>query len=459
MNKPTKRPPSGVPSRQQILDFIAASPTSAGKREIARAFGLHGAEKILLKALLKDMTDEGLIDMAPGRAFHKMGGLPKVIVLHVVAADDGQVWASPEHWEAEGVPKPRVRVIERGRRSALAVGERILARTEEAGGGHIAHVMKRLARAEEMLLGVVEAGGAGRFWLKPVDKRIRASTPVSDIAEAKQGDLVLAERVGRGPRASVRVREILGDPLAPRAFSLIAIHKFGIPDTFPDEVLQEAARVARQSLGEGREDLRHLPIIAIDPVDARDHDDAVWAEPVDGVGFKAIVAIADVSFYVRPGSALDKEARKRGNSVYFPDRVVPMLPETLSADVCSLKAGADRAALVCHLTIDTHGNITAQRFARAIIRVAANLAYEEAQCVLDGADHPHKAALDALNTCWQTLRKARAKRAPLELEIPERRVQLDEMGRIVAITTRVTRDANRLIEDFMIAANVATAKA
>ncbi|MDB5718638.1 MAG: ribonuclease, partial [Sphingomonas bacterium] len=379
--------PAGLPGRQQILDFIATSDTPAGKREIARAFGLLGAEKIALKALLKDMADEGLIDSAPGRAFHKMGGVPKVTVLRIVDIDGSQPIAVPENWQAEGTPPPRLRVVERGRRSALGVGDRILARTEEAGAGWIAHPMKKLARGEELVLGVLHREG-DRLWLKPVDKRERHDWPVSDAGEADVGDLVLAEKTGRPPRITVKVSERLGDPFAPRSFSLIAIHKHNIPNVFSEDLIAEAERVAARDLGRDREDLRHLPIVAIDPADARDHDDAVWAvpdeDPTNPGGFKAIVAIADVSFYVRPGNLIDREARKRGNSVYFPDRVVPMLPETLSADICSLKQGADRAALACHLTITADGTLKAFHFTRAVVRIAANIAYEDAQAAIDG---------------------------------------------------------------------------
>ncbi len=446
---------AGLPSRQQILDFIAASDQPAGKREIARAFGLHGADKIALKALLKDMADEGLIDSAPGRAFHKMGGVPKVTVLRVVDSDGDSVFAVPEQWHGEG-PPPRLRVVERGSRGgALGPGDRILARTEEAGRGLIAHPMKRLARGEEMMLGVVRRDG-DRAWLKPVDKRERRETMISDLGDARDGDLVLAEKAGRPPRITARVTQVLGDPFAPRSFSLIAIHKYGLPHVFGEDVIEEAHKVAKTDLGE-REDLRHLPIVAIDPVDARDHDDAVWASPRDDGGFDAIVAIADVSFYVRPGSALDREARKRGNSAYFPDRVVPMLPEELSADICSLKAGADRAALACHMVIDKAGKLTSWRFARAVIRVVENIAYEEAQRRID-ADEA-EAHLQHLWAAWAVLAKARAARAPLDLDLPERRVQLDEAGRITSVAVRERLDAHRLIEDFMIAANVAAAKA
>jgi ribonuclease R len=450
-----RKPAPGLPTREKILDFIAQSPTSAGKREVAKAFGLHGADKIALKALLKDMADEGLIDSGPGRAFHKMGGIPKVTVLRIIDSDGDSVFATPDNWQAD-TPPPRLRIIERGKRSALGIGDRILARTEERGAGHVAHPMKKLAATQEMLLGVVRKEDSGQFWLKPVDKRERRDTAISDLNDAQDGDLVLAEKSGRPPRIMARVTQILGDPFAPRAFSLIAIHKHGIPDVFGEDTIVEAHKVAKTQLGD-REDLRHVPIVAIDPADARDHDDAVWAAPNDNGGYDAIVAIADVSFYVRPGSALDKEAKKRGNSVYFPDRVVPMLPEELSADICSLKEGQDRAALACHLTIDDDGKVAKWRFTRAVIRVAGNFAYEDAQASINDGSAP--GYLKHLWSAWTLLAKARDKREPLDLDLPERRVQLDEKGRITSIAVRERLDAHRLIEDFMIAANVAAAKA
>jgi len=532
----------GLPSRQQILDFIADSDAPAGKREIARAFGLHGQDKIALKALLKDMADEGLIDSAPGRAFHKMGGLPKVTVLRVVDVDDGgNVWAQPERWEAEGVPEPRLRVRER-KRGALGIGARLLARTEEAGNGWIAHPMKVLpASTAETIMGVLREEG-GKLFLMGLDKKDRRDWLVSDAGGAAAGELVVAERAGRPPRISARVVERLGEAFAPRSFSMIAIAKHGIPHVFSDELLDEAKRVAQFPIlpgtGRGtagkagggggapqatspvepplhhdaarrgpppragedvREDLRHLPIVAIDPVDARDHDDAVWASPRDDGGWDAIVAIADVSFYVRPGSLLDKEARRRGNSVYFPDRVVPMLPEVLSADVCSLKQGVDRAAMACHLKISAKGKIEGWRFSRAVVRLRANIAYEDAQAIIDGilpgtgrgtageagggggapqADSPagaplHQPAagpppragedllpiLQPLWACWHALNAARVERDPLDLDLPERRVVIDEQGRILSVAPRERLDAHKLIEDYMIAANVAAAKA
>ncbi len=379
-----------MPSRDDILKFLSESQDEAGKREIAKHFRLKGAEKIALKALLKDMADEGLIDSSKGRAFHKMGGLPKVTVLKVIEVEGRELIAVPDNWQAEGVPMPRVRLSERGRSGALAVGDRVLARTEEAGSGYRAFVMKKLQRASEQLLGVVERGEGRKLWLKPVDKRIRRMVPISDAGNAEPGQLVLAEQHGQRDRVSAKVTEVLGEPFAPRSFSLIAIHKYGIPHDFPSDAIEEAERAAKLPLSaDHREDLRHLPIVAIDPVDARDHDDAIWATPDDDPanegGYRAIVAIADVSYYVRPGGAIDRAARKRGNSVYFPDRVVPMLPEVLSADMCSLKAGQDRAAMVCHLVIDKAGKLKSWRFTRALVRLAANIAYEDAQAAIDGA--------------------------------------------------------------------------
>ncbi|MFT3964299.1 MAG: VacB/RNase II family 3'-5' exoribonuclease [Sphingobium sp.] len=448
------------------MDFIATSPTPAGKREIAKAFGLKGQEKILLKALLRDMADEGLIDIGPARAFHRMGGVPKVTVLRIIAIEGGSPVAVPERWEAEGTPPPKLRVVERSRKGALGVGDRILARTEEAGGGIVAHPMKKLAAGAEALLGVLHKGEDGALVLRPVDKRIRNETRVSDAGDAKPGDLVLAEATGRPPRISARVTTILGDPFQARSFSLIAIHKYGIPHLFAEEAEEEAGRVHNLPLEtDAREDLRDLPIVAIDPVDARDFDDAVWASPDDDPanpgGYKAIVAIADVSFYVRPGSLLDREARRRGNSVYFPDRVVPMLPHALSSDMCSLRAGEDRAAMACHLGIDKSGKVTGWRFTRAVIRVAANIPYEQAQAAMDGQiEHPlTDAALKPLWACWKLLAKARDARNPLDLDLPERRVVIDEAGRITSIAVRERLDAHRLIEDYMIAANVAAARA
>ncbi|MXO90254.1 ribonuclease R [Pontixanthobacter aquaemixtae] len=461
-NRRAKRTPPGLPTREQVLEFIQTSDRIVGKREIGKAFGLKGQEKIALKKLLKDMAEEGLID-GKRTAYHRMGGVPKVTVLKVMDIEDGEAFAVPDAWQPDdGSPPPRIRILEskkgKHRHAALKIGDRILARNEQAGSGWQAHIMKKLPARTEGLMGVVEIDASGKGWLAPVDKRIRNSSPIADLGGAEEGQLVLAEPAGRGPRAGVKVVEVLGDPLAPKSFSLIAISKHGIPNIFPETTLAEAERAAKLPLSDDkREDLRHLPIVAIDPSDARDHDDAIWAEPDGEGGFKAVIAIADVSFYVRPGGALDREARKRGNSVYFPDRVVPMLPEILSADVCSLRQGEARAAMACHVSISASGKITSTRFSRAIVKIDEVIPYEEAQRRIDEKDAAKN--LQNLWACWKVLDAARTARDPLELELPERRVMLDDQGKIAEIAVRERLDAHRVVEEFMITANVAAAKA
>ncbi|HEX2792912.1 MAG TPA: ribonuclease R, partial [Croceicoccus sp.] len=257
----------GLPSKEQVMDFIRNSETPAGKREIARAFGLQGQEKIALKALLKDMADEGLID-GNRTAFHQMGGVPKVTVLRVVDIEEGEAIAIPDAWQPEdAVPPPKIRLIEsRGKGKgkaaqrpmpALRKGDRVLARTEETGTSYIGHPMKKLPQSHESLMGIIEIDGSGKGWLAPVDKSVRSSLPVADLGGAEKGQLVLAEPAGKSPRSGVKVLEVLGDPLAPKSYSLIAIHKHNIPHIFDQETLDEADLVAKLPLSEDRrEDLR-----------------------------------------------------------------------------------------------------------------------------------------------------------------------------------------------------------
>jgi ribonuclease R len=457
-------PHQGLPSRKQVLDFIAQSAEPAGKREIARAFGLKGQEKIALKALLKDMAEEGLID-GKRTAFHRVGGLPRVTVLRVVSIEDGEAIAVPDAWAPDDATKPpRLRLVEKGRGSALKAGDRVLARTEETGSGWRAYPMKKLPARAEQLLGVVEIDGAGKGWLASVDKRERHSQPIADLGGAERGQLVLAEPAGRSPRSGVKVTEVLGDPLAPRAFSLIAIHKHGIPFAFAEEAVAEAQLAAKLPLSEDkREDLRHLPIVAIDPSDARDHDDAIWAEPDGAGGFRALVAIADVSFYVRPGGALDREARKRGNSVYFPDRVVPMLPEVLSNGWCSLKPREERSTIAVRFRLDKEGNKLDHRFTRGLMRSAARLTYTRVQSARDGMPDEEtselvESVIAPLYGAWAALLAARERRGALELDLPERKVVLSPEGKVEGVAPRERLDSHRLIEDLMIQANVCAAE-
>ena len=264
---------------------------------------------------------------------------------------------------------------------------------------------------------------------------------------------------GFGPREA-KLIEILGDAESPKAVSMIAIATHEIPHGFDRDAEREAEAAQPVTL-QGRVDLRHIPLITIDGEDARDFDDAVFAEP-HNEGWHLIVAIADVSHYVKSGSALDKCAYERGNSTYFPDRVVPMLPEALSNELCSLKPKVDRATLAAHLWLDKEGELIRWEFVRGVMRSHARTTYEQIQKAMDGQPDATTAPLlenviKPLYAAYQCLIHARGKRGTLELDLPERKVEISETGFIKAIKVRERFDSHKLIEEFMITANVAAA--
>jgi ribonuclease R len=441
-----------LPDRAEILAFIAESPNPVGKREIARAFGLRGEAKADLKRLLADMAEEGLLGQGRGRQLHRAGHLPRVCVLKVVSAGAWPL-AEPESWDRPET-RPRVRLAPAAR--GLNQGDRVLVRIEDRPDGPHGRVMKRLGRGHVRVLGIArEVDGA--LCLQPVDRRLRGAVPLKAAGRVAPGTLVAAEMSGQRGRAVAHLVETLGDPFASANLSSIAIAQKGIPHVFAEEVLAEAEAARARGLGP-RAELAALPFLTIDPADARDHDDAVFAEVTEG-GFRLHVAIADVAWFVPAGSALDRAAFERGNSVYFPDRVVPMLPEALSGDACSLKAGADRAALVLAMDIGRDGAVGAVSVTRARIRVAANLAYEVAQATVEGGGEPAlRPLVEPLWGAWRALMKARGQRRPLDLDLPERQVVLDPSGAITAVRLRARLDAHRVIEEMMIAANVAVAR-
>jgi ribonuclease R len=468
MAKAPKPPKPGLPAPQQILDFIQQSPGAVGKREIARAFAIRGTDKIGLKALLKQMADDGLLGKRQKKLFDTKA-LPPVTVLEVTGIDhDGEAYAEPVEWDERSLGKPPRVVIEGP--EPPRKGERILAKIAPSKDEHYpftARVIRKLSDRSRRLLGVYRIIRGQGARLIPVDKKSRHDLQVvaGDENGARDGELVEADIVkdhGRGlPRA--RVRERLGDMKSQRNVSLIAIHQHGIPNAFGDKVLQDSNGLKPFSPA-GRTDLRHVPLVTIDPPDARDHDDAVWAE-IDAAtgGANIIVAIADVAAYVRPGTALDREARIRGNSVYFPDRVVPMLPERISNDLCSLREKEDRPALACFMSFDKSGRKTSHRFARIVMASAAKLSYEEAQAAIDGrpsakADVLLAPVLKPLWAAYDILRRGREARGPLELDLPERKLVLDAHGLIERVVTPLRLDAHKLIEEFMIQANVAAAE-
>jgi ribonuclease R len=474
--KKTKVHPGGnLPSQAEILEFMLQSKESVGKREIARAFGLRGDKKFELKKMLREMADEGKISRRGRRVLGK-NALPEVVVAQIAAIDhDGELVGLPVEWdEAEAGQAPRI-VIRNGqnRKVAAGRGDRVLVKTKATGDRtypYEGRVIRKLTGDDNRILGVfrIAKGHGGR--IVPVDKKARNEFIVrpGDENGAVPGELVevdIAKDRGRG-LSFAQVRQRLGDLKDQRNISLIAIHEHGIPTRFPENAIAETAAL-RNFNPAGRLDLRNVPLITMDPPDARDHDDAVFAEPDSDPnnpgGFKVIVAIADVAQYVRPGTVLDREARIRGNSVYFPDRVVPMLPERISNDLCSLREGEDRACLACFMTFDRTGAKKSHRFARAIMRSSAKLAYEEAQAAIDGAPNSKTAALlePVLKPLWRAFRAvsaARARRGPLELDLPERKILLDAHGLIERIFVPERLDAHKLIEEFMIQANVAAAE-
>jgi ribonuclease R len=460
-----------LPSREEILAYIREHERRVGTREIARAFALKGEQRTALRALLKELEGAGLIGRSGKRRYAEPTALPRVTVVEITGTDtDGELLARPQQWP-EGTTPPRIYMApERGSRSALGPGDRVLARLQPIGdGAYEGRTIRRLPGAPERALGIFRIVD-GDMRIKSIDRRVRMDFLVQrgDDLQAQPGELVWAEvRRGRplGPRFA-RVVERLGDVKGPRSISLIAIHDHDIPTRFPPPALSQAEAAGPAPLA-GREDLRSVPLVTIDGDDARDFDDAVWAgadpDAANPGGWQLIVAIADVGWYVRPGDALDGEAYRRGNSVYFPDRVVPMLPEPLSNGWCSLVPGEDRPCLVAHLWMGSDGRLLRHRFTRALMRSAARLTYCQVQAARDGrpdaTTEPLLApVLTPLFGAYEALAEARRARGVLELDIPERRVVLADDGNIVRIETRERFDSHKLIEEFMIAANVAAAE-
>jgi ribonuclease R len=458
------------PTKQQIADFVRDQDGRVGKREIARAFRLDADQKRTLKKVLKEMKEDGSLKPGRGKKLRDPETLPNVCVLEISGTDlDGEVLARPVKWDSEAAP-PKIFVNPDGRVGpALGIGEQILARLTAGDDGYDARIIRRIAAAPSDILGIVlEAEGELR--IRPVDKRERYEFVIDKGQDkgAKVGELVRAQGV-KGPRLGLkrcRVIERISEAEGASAISLICVHQHGIPVAFPDAAMKQAEKSKAAPLG-ASDDLRDVALVTIDGADARDFDDAVFAEPDDDPknsdGFKLIVAIADVAWYVRPGDALDKAAFERGNSVYFPDRVVPMLPEQLSNGWCSLKPHEDRPCLVAHLKIDADGRLLAKRFKRALMRSHARLTYEQVQTARDGNPDDMTAPLmdsviEPLYAAFNILLKAREERGALEIEGDERRVILNDKGDITGIEPRERLDSHKLIEEFMVLANVAAAE-
>ena len=461
-----------IPSKQEVLDWISANPTLTAKRDIAKAFGIKGAARIDLKALLRQMEDEGLLRKR-NTSYRDADELPPVAVLRVRAPDaNGDLWADAAEWEGKG-KAPKILMVLKPTDPALGEGDRVLARLEAMKGqehDYAARVIRQIGTNPQRIVGVFRKGSEGGRII-PIGKGADRQWVVPAGAEndAKDGELVEAEQSGAKGRLGLpkaRIVARLGDPTAPRAVSLIAIHQHGIPDQFPDAVVAEADASKPAGL-KGREDLREVPLLTIDPVDARDRDDACFAEadddPKNPGGWNIWVAIADVAHYVRPNTELDREARKRGNSTYFPDRVVPMLPDRLSGDLCSLHENVPRACLAVRMRIDAQGRKIDHRFTRGLMKSVASLNYQQVQNAVDGNPDEKTEALvepilKPLFEAYRLLARARDARQPLDLDLPERRIEINEEGHVTSVAFKERLEAHRLIEEFMILANVSAAE-
>jgi ribonuclease R len=459
-----------LPDRDALLAFVRESKNAVTLRDVQRAFGVRSAARRLVQDTLNQLAGEGAIERVRGQIYRARRRLPEVAVFEITRIDaDGDVFGTIDERGLDDAGQ-EFRVVTG--RHAPSRGDRVLARLMLRDGGEPrAQILRPLERTREFVVGVFEGEHRGGGTIRPADRRLRDHPVVhaGDRGGAEHGELVRAQLIRERPLGPPRGRiiERLGPAYGPRAASLIVVHQHAIPVEFAKEVRAEAERAKPVELG-NRADLRQVPLVTIDGADARDFDDAVFATP-DGDpdnkgGWRLTVAIADVAHYVRPGSALDRAARERGNSVYFPDRVVPMLPEELSNDLCSLRPREDRACLAAHMRIDAEGEMFEHRFERGLMRSAARLTYEQAQRAQDGAPDdvtgPLMArAIGPLYGAYAALAAARARRSVLELDLPERKIELGPDGRVLRISTPMRLDSHRLIEEFMILANVAAAEA
>jgi len=465
-----------LPSREELLAFIRERSGKVGTREIARAFNTKNADRATLKRMLRELADDGHIERRRKR-LHRSGTLPSVLLADITGRDrDGELLARPTEWDEEAhgaAPVIRIAAARHARAGeAAGVGDHALLRIESTNEEETtARVIKLIDRAKHRVLGIFRGLPDGGGRLVPIDKKQlgrELAIARDHTGGAVDGDLVAVEVSRRGrlglPMGSVVER--LGSLKSEAAVSLIAIHAHGIPHVFSRAVLGEA-EAARPATLAGREDWRKLPFVTIDPPDAKDHDDAVHARP-DGDphnrgGHIVSVAIADVAHYVRPGSALDRAAAERGNSVYFSDRVVPMLPERISNDLCSLRPDEDRPALAVRMVIGADGRKRSHSFHRVLIRSAARVHYEQAQLAVTGrpdevTEPIAQTILEPLYAAYRAVRHARDERGPLDLELPERKIVLKSDGTVDRVIMPQRLEAHRLIEEFMILANVAAAE-
>lgn len=458
-----------TPDKNTILKLIGESPAPLTKRDIVAAFGIHGDDRRDIKDMLRDLLEDGLIVKTRGQEYTIPKGLPSVAIVEVYEIDiDGDVFAYPVDWNTELQGEaPKVEIIPDDKKGHTTLKEKdraLVSLRRFSDKLYEGKVIRRLDDPRGIVMGMLVRQKNG-FVLQPASKRAKHDFDVDqkDLNDAKDGDLVVGEiQPARGlHRKKVRITRIIGRRDDPKAISLIALYEAGLSQSFPQAVVDETNGMKVPDL-KGREDLRDYPLVTIDGADARDFDDAVFAQKTDD-GYHLIVAIADVSFYVHPGSALDREAYRRGNSTYFPDRVVPMLPEALSNDLCSLRPHENRACLAFHLWISNKGALVKHKIVRGLMRSEARLTYDQVQAAKDGesselTDPLMESVINPLYEAYAILDKARQERGALDLDLPERKILIDANGNMTGVKNRERYDSHKLIEEFMILANVAAAQ-
>lgn len=464
-------------TRETLLQTIREYPDRLDTKSLARRLEIKGEDRRELRRLLRDLVSDGQLILSSKKTYREAGALPSVMVLRILELDlHGDLIGVPDPFKGEG-EAPKIIVHEVGtpkgkhkKPAKLGVGGRALCRIKEKDGHLFGSVLKVLGDGPASYLGILFQDGRG-WAIKPVDKKSRTQYRPAKVKDGTDNQtLVTFRATNRNKNRFDRVAEVIeymGAADGPKAASLISLKSHNIAVGFSEDVVEEAENLKLPTLSQYRKDLRDLPLITIDPVDAKDFDDAVYAKPDDDPknpgGWIVWVAIADVSAFVTPGSALDRAAEARGNSVYLPDRVEPMLPHELSSDLCSLRPHEDRACMAVKMRFKENGVKIDHHFTRGLMRSHARLTYAQAQEGFDGKPgdiaKPVMPILSDVFAAYKALRVARNERAPLEIDLPERRVHVNEKGEVTSITIRERFDAHKLVEEFMIQANVAAAEA
>ncbi|MBN8773971.1 MAG: ribonuclease R [Thiobacillus sp.] len=462
----TERYESPLPSREYILQLLTEAGCPVDADAFAGQLHITEAERDLFQRRLGAMQRDGQLMLNRKRQLCLPDKLD-LIKGRVEGHPDGFGFVVPEEGGDDLYlsPKEMHRVLH---------GDKVLVRVAgfDRRGRREARIVEVLEHVNRFVVGrYYLEGGVG--FLIAENRRINQDilVPPENAGNAQSGQVVMVEiltQPGAHNEAVGRVSEVLGSFTAPGMEIEIALRKHDLPYVFPPEAEEQAkklpAKVLKKDLT-GREDIRHLPLVTIDGETARDFDDAVYCESLGRSGFRLVVAIADVSHYVKPRDALDSEGFNRGNSVYFPRRVIPMLPEALSNGLCSLNPEVDRLSMVCDMRITSTGSIKEYRFYPAVIHSHARLTYNQVWDWLSGAARPEKAEpekkraalmphLEALDKLFRVLLKARAKRGAIDFGSTETQIVFDDQGKIKEIVPVIRNDAHRIIEECMLAANV-----